>query len=36
MNDPMVQEYTLRFLEQGHFVSEMDRQPITDQTKVKP
>jgi len=36
MNDPMVREYTLRFLEHGHFISETDRQPITDQTERKP
>jgi pimeloyl-ACP methyl ester carboxylesterase len=28
MNDPKVQEYTLRFLEHGHFVSEDQRRPI--------
>ena len=28
MNDPAVQEYTLRFLREGHFVSEKDRKPV--------
>ena len=29
MNDTKVQEYTLRFLQHGHFVSEDDRRPVT-------
>jgi len=28
MDDPRVQEYTLRFLEKGYFVSEEARHPI--------
>ena len=28
MDDPRVQQYTLRFLSQGYFVSEDDRHPI--------
>jgi len=36
MNDPIVREYTLRFLEHGHFVSESDRQPLTGQPGSTP
>ena len=28
MNDPKVQEYTLRFLEYGYFIADEQRQPI--------
>jgi pimeloyl-ACP methyl ester carboxylesterase len=35
MNDPLVREYTLRFLNHGHFISETARKPITDQKGVK-
>jgi hypothetical protein len=34
MNDPLVREYTLRFLRSGHFRSDAERKPIPKQAVV--